>query len=142
MKKLSFLFSIGMILSFMNSAAFAGPVISGGGTGDTTEYISCTNDELSFVIRGTAVIDFKQGLLLAQDGSDAVFKCDLKNTNLVPQTPSAGELIWACEQYPANDGSYQIQVQSSGVTGLTSAYLVQKQVYPLEPQAIATLNCH
>ncbi|MFS4459878.1 hypothetical protein [Bdellovibrio sp. HCB2-146] len=142
MKKIFFLLSLGVIASFMSSAAFAGPVISGGGTGDTQQYASCTNDELSFVIRGTAVVNFKQGLLIAGDGSKAFFKCDLKNTNLVPNTPSAGNLVWSCEQYPANDGIYQIQVQSSGVTGLTSAYLVQKQVYPLKPKYIATMNCH
>jgi hypothetical protein len=132
MKKMSFLFSLGVIASLMNSAAFAG---------GTKQYASCANDELSFVIRDTAIVNFKQGLLVARDGSKAVFKCDLENTNLVPKTPSAGKLIWFCEQYPANDGSYQIQVQSSGVTGLTSANLLRAQVYPLQPQAIATLNC-
>lgn len=135
---------LGFLVSFTTSAlAFAGPVISGGGAGDRNQYLSCSNDELHFVIRGTAVPTFKQGLLVSAEDSENAhkFKCNLLNTPLVEGQPSAGTLVWSCEEYPTHEGNYALQVETSGLTGMTSAYLVQKQAFPLDPKALATLNC-
>lgn len=134
-------FSFLAILSTF-SVAQAGPLVSGGGVGDRTQYISCKSEELNFEIRGTAIPTFKQGILLTRDNEFvAQLKCQRTHSDIAPGHPSAGQVLWSCQEYPTHDGNFLVRVETGGFTGLTTAYVFQKQIYPLEPQAIATLNC-
>jgi hypothetical protein len=133
----------GLIVNALSAVAFAGPVISGGGIGDTKKYLSCNGESgASFVVRGTAVPTFKQGVLEIP-GQDAVtFKCQPQNTKIAPKAPSAGRVIAVCTEYPApREGAYSVRVTQGGVTGKTIAYVAQAQVYPLPPQVVETLIC-
>ncbi len=119
----------------------AGPVISGGGLGDMAEYIKCGSNRKSFVIRSTAAPDFKQGLLKLGKNNYITLKCDELNIPLFEAQPSAGSLLWSCREYPNHDGNVLVRIEQSGATGLKSAYISRMQMFPLEPKAIATLNC-
>ncbi|MGZ3746694.1 MAG: hypothetical protein ACXWRE_04980, partial [Pseudobdellovibrionaceae bacterium] len=72
----------------------------------------------------------------------ATLECKYLNSDLFPGQPSAGQLLWSCTEYPTHDGNFLVSVQTGGYTGLTAAYVSEKQIFPLEPKAIATLNCH
>lgn len=128
-------------LTIFTHNTFAGPVISGGGTGKLANYLSCQNKNLSFLIRSTAAPTYIQGLL--QQGSYAVnFECKFVNKDLAPNAPNAGKTLWECRELTErDDGTQIVYVEQSGLTGQVSAYLFQKQIYPLEPKALATLNC-
>lgn len=133
------LFFLGILL---NSKAFAGPAITGGGTGDTATYISCENENFSFLIRGTAVPSFKQGLLQYEGDENPIkLSCKPDDSLVAKNQPSAGQVLWSCREYPINDGNILIKVEISGLTGLKSASISRMQTFPLDPQQIATMNC-
>lgn len=130
------------VLTTLGAVAFAGPVISGGGIGDTANYISCDNPNSSFVIRGTAVPTFKQGLLQSTDDvKPTKLSCRPDNSFVAENQPSSGQVLWSCREYPFHDGNILVKVEVSGMTGVASAYVSQMQEFPVQPKQIATLNC-
>lgn len=121
---------------------FSGPTVSGGGTGSTATYASCFNNDYIFQIRGTAIPTFTQGLLQNRYGKViATLNCKREALDSAPGGRSAVNKLWNCEQYPAHEGQALVRMETSRLTGLTSAYVLMKQIYPLGPKAIATLIC-
>ncbi len=128
------------------SAAIAGPLVSGG-TGPLKTYASCRGKmddgvQVSFVIRSTAAPTYQQGLIELNNASREALNLECKNVNQpISKVPSAGKVLWKCEELRDGEGKVSVVLTRGGVTGVTTGQIFQEQMFPLSPALIGSLAC-
>jgi hypothetical protein len=129
--------------------AFAG-TSSGGGTGPVGSYVTCAGQlangiNASFEVRATAAPTIVDSVILNSDSNELIAHlfCE-KGGAVAPGAPSAGEIQWVCgrtEWDQSTDGGTSVTVMLGGVTGVTTAQIEEKQMFPLPPLQLGTLLC-
>lgn len=107
-----------------------GGVVDGGGLGDMTRYVSCTNTRYHFTITGTAVPTFFSGQVFSLETDDSVAQLGCQRVQ--GQAPT----IWTCTDYENAD--IKIEVKKSEVQKVTATWF---SAIESEPLIIDTFEC-
>lgn len=120
---------------------------SGGGLGPTGNYADCTGEletgtKVSFSVRGTAIPTFIDSVLVTVDSNDllAQLKCT-EGGDVAPNAPSAGEVLWRCEEYLDVNQGYSVELERGGFTGVVTGQIFLDQIFPLERKVVGRLLC-
>lgn len=139
MKSVLCAFSLTAAVLVLSSTSFA----SGGKT-----YAECSGKlqdgtAVDFQIRATAVPTFIDAVLVKTETNELLIQLScVRGDDLIPGTPSAGQLEWVCSEYKhVDDGDLAVRLERSGVTGVITGSITRKQMYPLKPKKIGRLVC-
>ena len=128
--------------SYATTGAIDGQDPIGGHASCSGELIDGT--KVSFEVRATAAPTIVDSVLLTNSNELIAHLFCEKGSPIVQGAPSAGNIDWECGQTAFDqsmDGGILVTVMSGGVTGVTSAKVSAKQMFPLPPQHLGTLIC-
>ena len=136
-------------LLLVSSFAFAREgTSSGGGVGPVGTYADCTGElndgtPVSFQVRATAVPTFIDAVLVETETNELIIQLScVRGDDIVPGTPSAGQVEWVCSEYQhVDDGDISVRLERGGVTGVVTGKILQKQMFPLKPKQMGRLIC-
>jgi hypothetical protein len=121
--------------------ASAGPLVSGGGIGDSKVYVQCASRTRSLIVRGTAYPGHFQGLMDTKPNMHSTFNCVKDGSNLIPNVPSAGRLLWVCnEESQQVDQQMMIRIEATA-QGAILGNVMQAQMFPMPPVLVEAMLC-
>lgn len=139
------------------SILMATPVFAAGGTGVSEgpgpvgAYTQCSGQlkghgKVSFEVRATATPSIVDSVLLRSRSNELIahLYCE-KGSEVAKEAPSAGSVDWTCGETDLDqntDGGFTVQVMTGGVTGVTTAQVFEKQMFPQSAKVLGTLLCN
>lgn len=113
------------------------------GPGPLRDYLGCNGSvegiDVSLEIRSTAVPTFIDGLLTL--GQQHVGMACRRGQNVNNAAPDAQVNLWTCAEDRNGDGLYRVSAYKQANSTVILADVTIDQIFPLEPQHVATLTC-